>query len=83
MKVETVIVYLNSYDREYANKLSGDVFTSIEDLKCQLANDGINLIGTQTLYEFQNEWNNTDDDVIGLKKVLTTSMITYTYIVRQ
>jgi len=34
------------------------------------------------LHEFQDEWNNTDDDIDGLKDSLMTSMITYIYIVK-
>ena len=83
MKLETNIVYLESGDRDYAEILSGEVFNSIEELKGQFANDGVNLRGIQLLHEFQDEWNDTDDDIEGLKDSLMTSMITYIYIVKQ
>mgnify|MGYP001451854727 FL=1 len=83
MKIETNIVYLDTGDRHYAERVSGEVFTSIEELKGQFANDGINIRGVQLLHEFQDEWNDTDDDMDGLKDSLMTSFITYVYIVKQ
>tara|TARA_S200002703_G_C3763644_1_gene235078 strand:- start:428 stop:679 length:252 start_codon:yes stop_codon:yes gene_type:complete len=82
MKLETNIVYLDTGDRDYANIVSGWVFNSIEELKEQFDNDGINIRGIQLLHEFQDEWNDTDDDMDGLKDPLMTSMITYIHIVK-
>lgn len=83
MKLETHIVYLDSIDRNYSERVSGQVFSSIGELKDQFASDGINIRGIQLLHEFQDEWNDTDDDIDGLKNSLITSMITYVYIVEQ
>ena len=83
MKIETQIVYLNSGDRDYAEKIAGECFTSTQELKNQFACDGIEIRGIQTLNEFQDEWNDTDDDVEGLKHSLATSMITYVYTIKQ
>lgn len=83
MKLETNIVYLDTIDRDYAEKVSGEVFNSIEELKGQFGNDGINIRGIQLLHEFQDEWNDTDDDIDGLKYSLMTSMITHVYIVKR
>jgi len=83
MKIETNIVYLDIGDRYYAERVSGEVFTSIEELKGQFANDGINIRGIQLLHEFQDEWNDTDDIMDGLKDSLMTSFITYVHIVKQ
>ncbi len=83
MKTETNIVYLDTGDRDYAERVSGEVFTSVEELKGQFANDGINIRGIQLLHEFQDEWNDSDDDMDGLRDSLMNSMITYIYIVKQ
>ena len=83
MRIETNIVYLNTVDRDYAERVSGEVFSSVEELKGQFANDGINIRGIQLLHEFQDEWNDTDDDMDGLRDSFMTSMITYIYIVKQ
>ncbi len=83
MKIETNIVYLDTGDRDYAERVSGEVFTSVEELKGQFANDGINIRGIQLLHEFQDEWNDSDDDMDGLRDSLMNSMITYIYIVKQ
>jgi hypothetical protein len=83
MKLETNIVYLDTGDRNYAERVSGEAFNSIEELKCRFANDGVNIRGIQLLHEFQDEWNDTDDDIDGLKDSLMTSMITYIHIVKQ
>ena len=82
MKIETNIIYLNTCDRNYAESLSGRVFNSIEDLKMKFTYDGIDLCGIQPLTEFQDEWNDTDDDVVGLRVPLMSSMISYVYIVK-
>jgi len=83
MKIETNIIYLDTNDRGYAERLSGEIFNSIEELKRQFVNDGINLRGIQLLHEFQDEWNDTDDDIEGLRESLMTSMISYVYITKQ
>ena len=83
MKLEANIVYLDTGDRDYAERVSGEVFTDIEELKGQFADNGVNIRGIQLLHEFQDEWNDTDDDIDGLRDSLTTSMITYIYIVKQ
>jgi hypothetical protein len=87
MRIEANIVYLDSSDRDYAERVSGEVFSSVEELKGQFANDGINIRGIQLLHEFQDDWNDTDDDMDRLNifqwDSLMTSMITYVYIVKQ
>lgn len=83
MRIETNIVYLDTGDRNYAERVSGKVFTSVEELKGDFANDGINIRGIQPLHEFQDEWNDTDDHIDGLRNSLMSSMITYIYIVKQ
>ena len=83
MKIETNIIYLDTSDRGYAERLSGEIFNSIEELKRQFVNDGINLRGIQLLHEFQDKWNDTDDDIEGLRESLMTSMISYVYITKQ
>lgn len=83
MKLETYIVYLDTGDRDYAEKVSGEILGSIGELKGQFAYDGVNIRGIQLLHEFQDEWNDTDDDIDGLKDSLMTSMITYIHIVKQ
>lgn len=83
MRIEANIVYLDSSDRDYAERVSGEVFSSVEELKGQFANDGINIRGILLFPEFQDDWNDTDDDMDGLRDSLMTSMITYVYIVKQ
>ena len=83
MKLETSIVYLDISDRDYAERVSGGVFNSVEELKGQFASDGINIRDIQLLHEFQDDWNDCDDDMDGIRDSLMTSMITYIYIVRQ
>jgi hypothetical protein len=82
MDMETNIVYLDSGDRDYAEELSGQVFSSLEELKGRFASDSINLIGVQRMHEFQNEWNDTDGVIDGLRKPLNSYMISYVYIVK-
>ena len=83
MKIEVNIVYLDSGDRDYAEELSGEIFSSIEELKSRFVVDDIKLRGVQRMHEFQDEWNDTDDDIDGLRESLNTSMISYVYIVKQ
>lgn len=54
------IIYLR--DRTKAERLEGTTYSSLEELKRTLANDGVDYIGIQPLYEFTTDWNDNDND---------------------
>lgn len=82
MKVEAHIIYLESSEREYGDRISGSSFTSVTEVKEQLANDGVEYISVQPLSDFCDEWNNTDDDYEGLRGDLENYMITDIFIIK-
>ena len=80
MNLETHVVFLDTIDRRSADRLSGSIFSSIEELKGELANDGIQVRTIQTLDDFQFEWNDKDN-TDGLKSLMFFYLMTYVYIV--
>lgn len=82
MKVEAHIIYLEPSEREYGEGISGSSFTSVSEVKGQLANDGIEYISVQPLSDFCDQWNDTNDNFEGLRVDLENYMITNIFIIK-
>lgn len=76
MKIETHILFIEG-DRIGAERIEGSVFGSMKEVKQQLANDGVDLIGNYELHEFTEAWNETE-----LHYELDTYFISYIYITK-
>ena len=79
MKVQTYVIIMA--DRKEAERLEGSIYTSTQDIKDALANDGIDYNSIMDISDFMDDWNTCDDDDLSMVNVLETTFISYVYVV--
>ena len=82
MKIETFIVCLEATNKGYAEKISGSVFKSTEELESKLYLDGVKSLTVENLEEFQKEWNGVYDNTDRILDLFQTSILSYVYIIK-
>lgn len=78
MHVTPYVIILS--DRQEAERLESTVYTSIQELRDILANDGIDYDSVICLSDFMDDWNNCDDDDSSMVNILRATFISYVYV---
>lgn len=80
MKAYIVFIDPLKSGRKEADRLEGQTFDSLQELKGTLANDGVGYFGISPMHEFTEEWNDSDGGVVGLQDSIRNTFITHIYV---